>query len=403
MIISVSPSDPDIFLEIAVLANKYNEEDAVFDKDCFREIRQDTRVTFIGHGNRATFGDDKLTPEMFVANLMSFCPANILRSLKIIDLVGCGIGEVYEDESYVQAVAELLYKYGYADIKVNAFCNLVSREPITDIMLVTTPSGVGLKLFGLDAEAKKKFDRQLAIVLAGESLSKLKYEADALLEKKVAIGSQIRELKLSQKPNNAVINAKEIASLQSQLPGIIKDEKSCREMFNSARIESILEVHARLHSVIYNGDDIRRALDDNPAFHHSHAIFENLQLLSVENKAALIILNNHIADLKSALYKHENAYRIIKLITNFFWRDSNAHTSQSLEYPIAAFTKCRDALQNCALGLESAHLELSELLCDSRLDIQRNFIFFQEMLAVFSTDKESLVKLWDAQRKTISL
>jgi hypothetical protein len=219
----------------------------------------------------------------------------------------------------------------------------------------------------------------------------------------VAINAQIREMKLNQKPNNSASNVKEIASLQSQLPRIIKDEKSYREMFNEKRIEAILEIHARLHSTIYKGDDIRRALDDNPAFHHSHTIFANLQLLSVENKTALIILNNHIADLKSALYQHVNAYRIIKLINDFFWRGSNAHTRKSFEYQIAVFTKCRNALHNPTTSLESAHLELSELLCDTWLDTQVNLSILEELLALFSIDKTSLEKLWDAQRKTISI
>jgi hypothetical protein len=403
MIISVSPSDPDIFLEIAVLTKKYNENNAVFGNGCFQGIGQDSRITFIGHGNRSTFGEDKLTPEMFVANLISFCPCYILRSLKIIDLAGCGIGEVDNDKSYVQTVAELLYKNGYPDIQVNAFCNLISSEPIADIMLMTKPSGVGLRILGLDAEAKKKFDTQLDAVLAGESLSALKYEADALLEKKVAIGAEIRELKLSEQSNDSAIHTKEIACLQSQLPEIIKDEKDNRNLFNRKRIEAIIDIHSRLYSAIYKGDDIRRALDDNPAFHHTHAIFENQQSLSVENKKALILLNNHIADLKFALYKHVNAYRAIKLINNFFWRGSNAYTKVNLEYQIAAFTKFRNVLQNPVTGLESAHLELSELLCDARLNSQDNRNVFQGIFSVFSTNRELLEELWDAKRNTISI
>jgi hypothetical protein len=98
-----------------------------------------------------------------------------------------------------------------------------------------------------------------------------------------------------------------------------------------------------------------------------------------------------------------NAYRIIKLINDFFWRGSNAHTRKSFEYQIAVFTKCRNALHNPTTSLESAHLELSELLCDTWLDTQVNLSILEELLALFSIDKTSLEKLWDAQRKTISI
>jgi hypothetical protein len=48
-------------------------------------------------------------------------------------------------------------------------------------------------------------------------------------------------------------------------------------------------------------------------------------------------------------------------------------------------------------------LELSELLCDARLNSQDNRNVFQGIFSVFSTNRELLEELWDAKRNTISI
>jgi hypothetical protein len=120
----------------------------LFDQVDFSKIESE-RLTFIGHGSQQTFGSKNnfdevssgLSPQDFVKKLLE---KGLPKTVKTIDLFGCNIGLIDENNSsYVKEVADLLLKTpNCSHIAVNAitsdkFASTLNDQKLSRMILST--------------------------------------------------------------------------------------------------------------------------------------------------------------------------------------------------------------------------------------------------------------------------
>jgi hypothetical protein len=388
MIICLSPSEEDFLQEADALAKRYGEKSAGYNKDYFNELGGDERITLLGHGNLEAFGDNRLTAKMLVADLISF---GLPSSVKCIDLIGCGIGEVVQGKSFVRDFVDELHAKGYGNLQVCAFTNIYFEESIAEIIVYSSPSGDELYVHGLTAESKQEYDTQLA----QSPLPALKAEVDKVLDEKVSLSASIRDA-LLEKQN--VATAENIKQLKAHLALITDKYKTLHAAYNETRIATIDKLHEKLAHCFYSGNDIRRTLDNNPNFQHRYDILKQLSLVSVERQAAWIALNTYMADFKEDLFNAINSAMTRRAISLLF-RFSMPESRQELEGKIAAFTTLTNVIKTPELPIESVYTELHKLLQNPAL---RHLDVTQYILSIFSMNEEKL-SFYARANKTISI
>ncbi len=385
MIICVSPDDIIVDLEANVLADRYQENRANFEKGCFQDLRQDHRLTFVGHGNRTEFGDEGLTPEMFVANLISYFPqSRIPDFITTIDLAGCGVGEVYDNTSYAKQVLELLAKHGYFHIQVNAFCNLVSNEPFAEIELRSNVLAYdkSVSIVGLSMENKILFDAKMRDTLNNEPFTTWKNKLETLLEKEMTIHKQILELKLASSSSDTL---KKIKELRAQLPTIKQERKHDEKTYRQHHHDLHQTIYRELGVSIYSGNDIRRTLDNNPNFHHSQTQTTILVSLSKEKKSLLVSLYNRIAELKEDLYYANTSRNPLRLVKRFF-----EPSTENLTYQISSLTTLTERIKDPNETVESLYCIIYQTFHDEALSNKENDVTYEKILATLSVDDKTL-------------
>src|SRR3990167_3100237 len=207
MIISLLSEDPNprtIDIAATHLAKKYGENVINYCEENAPLIAktEDDRLTLLGHGSREVFGIKRLTAKMLAADLLCY---NLPKTIKIIDLVGCNIGEVSDEASYVEQFTAELHKHKeYQHIQVNAFTNRISEAPLAKVLLTSNQDGNNLYIEGLTSDAKKQYDEQLSQALNEKFMLNLKREEEFYLEQKIALHKQIRELKLKSKDSKEI-------------------------------------------------------------------------------------------------------------------------------------------------------------------------------------------------------
>lgn len=130
MIISTSVDNLMMDFEALTLANTYGEKRSVFGRTCMDEFDGDTRLTFISPAKI------ELMPRQFVADLLLYCPDNVLpASLKIIDFMWSKVGEdpqamtdPHKMLHFAREVAVILIK-DYPELRVNVLTQVLN-EPI---------------------------------------------------------------------------------------------------------------------------------------------------------------------------------------------------------------------------------------------------------------------------------
>jgi hypothetical protein len=221
----------------------------LFGKADFRVI-QDERITFLGHGGKSRFGSDSqaqeeaegFTPREFVNALMSKGFPGIVKA---IDLMGCNIGLIENNSSYVTEVAAILKtNLLTAHIKVYAFtadAELYSR------LIVSATTGTG-KVFvsGIKKEDENAY-REITNTINNEN-ERLKYfDFEVKKLKDTLVNNPIERIQIN-------VNERLVAILQSKT-AIEENIFSLKNQRQALRLE------------LYSNSNFRKLLDETLAFH----------------------------------------------------------------------------------------------------------------------------------------
>jgi hypothetical protein len=222
----------------------------LFNKADFRVI-QEERISFIGHGGKTRFGSgsqaqeeaEGLTPSEFVSELLS---KGFPGTVKAIDLMGCNIGLIKNNSSYVTEVSTILkMNPSTAHIKVYAFtaaAELYSRL----IVSVSTQTG---KVFvsGVKSENENAY-REILDNLNNEK-ERLNNFEDRIKDLKNHINSTSLEERIKINVN---------AQLQNTL-----NAKSIVE----TSIQTLKHQKQVLRVELYSNNNFRQLLNDTPTFY----------------------------------------------------------------------------------------------------------------------------------------
>lgn len=336
MIFILSASDSDMKAYAEMLAKEYNEDVAIFGEGCFRAMKDtDTSVYLDGHGNRDTYGDEKQTPEMLAAAMISY---GLPKQVDKIYLVGCGIGEEKDGESFVSRFAAKLYAQGpeYRKIKIYYLNNLVSEDQFSEITVNYYPKVDFFEIEGMTPDQKKSFDLQLKKVMDSEPLMRLRQKYENLNNERVRILSEITDLKLKGFTETSPI----IVEKRKQIPS--KEEVDQHEKhYNELRRKILVDLHERHDKqTLYASKNIKSAMETNPNFQLTFEKMALLKELSSERKIAITLINTEIANLQ-----HERSQQqavTISMFSKLFNREPNMH----IDYQILALERLRDVIQN---------------------------------------------------------
>jgi hypothetical protein len=368
MIICISPADTDCLDESKAIAQLYNETYSVYNHTSLKLLKNDSRITLLGHGNKNYIGDDKLTPEKLTADLISF---GLPQTVKTIDLVCCGVGEetLRENgkiESFAQRFYMLLANRGYPNIKIYSFSNTISLEITSEILIATSTSayfpfqalGNGLTVYGLSPQAKMEFDERFKEA----DFHQLKNTVDELLNQKLNLKKQIDNLNKSFTHYGSTLD-----SLTKEYATISEKYTTWQNIFHRKKIQTYTALYASLGCPIYTGTDIRRTLDYNKNFHTSKETI-SLSSLPTEIKSVLSILNNRIAELKEQLFnfKHPNNKSYWQHAISFFQSSQQDTWSEQITFLENFATRIKNSGNNHEIficlqeGLQSKALMNSE-------------------------------------------
>src|SRR3990167_9995841 len=379
MIICMSPNDFPLLSVTINLAKKYNEEAIIYCTEEAKHIAstRDNRLTLIGHGNFGIFGDQDLAPKMLVADLIAF---ELPATIKIIDLLGCNMGAIYNNTSYLTEFAKELHSFPlYQHIRVNAFTNLTPSNSLSEAQIYChlSKESCYIWLTGFTLEAKKQYDKELIKRLNEESLVELQQKRRQLHEQTMTLHAKMRESSTAS-PMKKIIQSR----FKMQLSNAKKEYEIHNNLYQQTINTIINKLKEKYSHIFYRTDDIRRALDDNRNFHHDLTQSN----LCETRKTAIFLLNAHIADLKEDLSDTKNSYRAIRLLNHFF-AFSFPESQENIEYQISVFTNLANVIENAEATMRDVYLALSKAHHNPKLDNERNRSLAKKILDRFKISR----------------
>ncbi len=327
MIICLSPNDIHAVRDAQYLGALYQEDVALFEEGCFKNLKAGERITFYGHGETTDFGFSIdsgknrtiLTPEKFVEKLMEFkLPTNISFS---IDLAGCQIGTIDNNKSYVLTFAQELYKNEkYRQITINAFNNLTSEIDVTSVNMVSHRETQNERVWwlnGIPRSVFQDYEAELKKIIIEENNKKNEIEkktaeeADNNIKEIEGLINSIKSLedgveeKKTENKEEKEAEEKQIqealsliAILQEESSKIIRKCENELSEIDKALEKSIEALHDK-YGKKFGQDmtDIRKELDINKNYHLTYDYYQKWLKLTDSAKSVLVILNEKMAGL----------------------------------------------------------------------------------------------------------
>ncbi|PWY56444.1 hypothetical protein DGG96_02495 [Legionella qingyii] len=269
----MDPNDDAVNYHGSNLAKKYNEKIGKFTEQPSKDLlKEETRITCFGHASQKQFGEQLLSPEAFAENLIKH---GLSKDKEVtIDLIGCEIGFLQNNQNYATKVAKYLYEKNYLNITIKAVNDLAIKEKASGMKLLPN-FDKSITVRYLPARQKNAYDAEM------------KKATDPIERRINDIRTELKQLQTQTAGANSMELEKRIGSLRSELYKL---------MINRTNIET--HINDKYYQDSSRYPDIRVALDSNQNYCITPNSFKLEESLSAARKQALIIVNNRIAELE---------------------------------------------------------------------------------------------------------
>lgn len=281
---------------------------------CFSNPEDVQRVTVMGHGTTKTFGEmvhgvtdtiDAMgfTPEKFVKTLID---SGLPKSVKVIDLVGCGIGQTREGQpSYAHRVAQLLFEHKeYSDVRINCISTMQSEKDMTHITIDFDIPAERYEVSGIsDPQKRATFEREML-----EAERKItKHYDEQIAEANRAKQKIIDEAKEAKDPN-----FEQRADYVACCERLHQLANECDKELSDTEV-SLLRTYQD-QPPFFISKDLRTSLDNQPNFQITRDTLNTYQLEKERRMAVTILniavgsINNDISSISAKVKNPQNYF-----------------------------------------------------------------------------------------------